>query len=496
MANPQRCTHASGSGCPEFWPFAAIVVTVLLGCSAAKSQAPAVPVPKTAALPVQARTRIDVTQGRPAESSDQKPIPAAQAATAPAPAQTSADATSADAASAAIPKAPDVSAQAAAEAALPPGEKFDENNSAHRLARCRTHVARSEWFDAIGDCRKAAELAPKSVEPHVELMRIYVTIQSYADGADAARTVLAHDPVSAPAYYYLGWALSGGQDYPASIDAFQHAVSIDPKRVEYHQGLGITYCQADNFGKGIAALEEAQRLSPDNVKTRDLLSETRSLLDERLAPHKKEVEARPADPATHAMLGSKLQQYGFAERALAEYDSALAKFPSPIAGQDDDTRRLAAELYYNRGVLYRELGRGELATPAFAKSFEIDPSLAAQAWYFIGLIAYDKGETEAAIRALNKSVQDAPKVVENRKALALAYDKAGRTTAAREQRNAISQLELEAAAAATEPQLAEPASDTGNAPVQLQPEPRVAPLPSSQNQDPADDSADTPRDNQ
>ena len=43
----------------------------------------------------------------------------------------------------------------------------------HLLARCRDRSARHDWFDAVGDCRKAAELEPKAVEPQVELMRLF-----------------------------------------------------------------------------------------------------------------------------------------------------------------------------------------------------------------------------------------------------------------------------------------------------------------------------------
>lgn len=456
---------------------AVALLTPMAGCSAKTEYAPAVLTPPKVEQSAQPKTVIDGLEGRPIGLSNQEPIPLDEARSASsAGAGASVPATNAGAAPVAsgaagkaleslIPKAPPelaVSAAAAAAASLPPGEKFDENNPKHRLARCRAHVARSEWFDAINDCRKSAELDATSAEPWVELMRIYVTIQSYADGTESARAVLARTPDSAPAYYYLGWSLSGGQDYPASIAAFQKAVSLDPRRVEYHQGLGITWCLTENFARGIAALEEAQRLDPGNAKTKALLDETRSLLADRLAQPEKAVKAKPNDATAHAMLGSKYQQYGFSQKALNEYDAAIANIPSPVASQDGDTRRLAAALQYNRGVLLRELGRGEPAIAAFTRSFEIDASLAPQAWYFIGLIAYDKGDNDGAIRALGKSVQGAPKVIENRKALALAYERAGNAAAAKQQRDEVALLERHKAELSRPP--AEPALAPGLAP--------------------------------
>lgn len=500
MASPPKPARTTYPFRPSLLPLTAVALGLLLGCGATRSLMRGTPPPKAVEQTGQARTAVDGLEGKPIGLTNQEPIPIGEAP--PSPGVTPAPAPPISAVDSLIPKAPPelaAAAAAAAAAALPPGEKFDEGNPTHRLARCRVHVARSEWFDAIGDCRKAAELAPKSAEPWIELMRIYVTIQSYGDGADAARAVLAREPGSAPAYYYLGWALSGGQDYPASIKAFRQAVSIDPRRVEYLQGLGITYCLADNFARGIATLEQARTLDPTNAKTKDLLGETRSQLAERLAPHQKAVKEKPEDPAAHAMLGSKLQQYGLAEKALVEYDSALAKIPSPLASQDEDTRHLAAALYYNRGVLYRDLGRGDAAVPAFSRSFEIDPALAPQAWYFIGLIAYDKGDNEGAIRALSKSVQGAPKVIENRRALALAYEKSGKKAAAKEQRDVVAQLQREAAEAgkpvaeespdeAMQPQPAPDSASTGNVATPPAPAGEATPQPSSPNQDPGDDS--------
>lgn len=454
MPSPRRPSSESMS-----LPATATALALLLvGCAASKPPL-GTPFPKAVEQTGQPKTAIDGLQGQPVGLAHQEPIPTDEAAgTAGNPAGASATIASiggtpatAGSSAGAVIKAPQelaASAAAAAAAALPPGEKFDEGNPTHRLARCRAHMARSEWFDAIGDCRKASELDTRSAEPYIELMRIYVTIQSYADGADAARQVLARDPNSGPAYYYLGWSLSSGQDYPPAIEALQKAVSLDPKRIEYQQGLGMTYALSDNYAKAITTLEQAQTLNPMDTKTKDLLSETRALLAQHLESFEKAVKAKPADPTTRAMLGGQLQKYGFAEKALAEYDAALAKIPNPLADQSEEIKRLAAELYYNRGVLYRDLGRPDMAAPAFQKSLEIEPALAPQAWYFLGRLAYDGGDNDGAIQALRKSVAGAPNVVENRTALALAYDKAGKTDAAKEQRDAIAKLKEQAAAPA------------------------------------------------
>ncbi|HYB99386.1 MAG TPA: tetratricopeptide repeat protein [Candidatus Limnocylindrales bacterium] len=330
----------------------------------------------------------------------------------------------------------------------PAGAAFDENNPAHQLARCRDHVSRGEWFDAVGGCKRAAELAPTSPEPHAELMRIYVTIQSFRDAAASAERVIAMQPDNAVAYYYLGWALRGREEHAAAAAALEKAVALAPTRHEFVQALGITYCAAEDFGRGIARLEQAAQMNPSDPKSKRLLDSARAMLADKVAPYERAVAEKPEKAENHARLGSVYQKYGLVDRALAAYDSALAKIAEPLADKPPETRRLAAGLYYNRGVLYRALRRPELALPAFTRSYEIDASLAPQAYYSIGLTRLDQGDAAGAVSALMKSVELAPAVVENREALATALEKSGRAGEAKSQRDAVEAMRSGAAAAA------------------------------------------------
>ncbi|HYC55407.1 MAG TPA: tetratricopeptide repeat protein [Candidatus Binatia bacterium] len=332
--------------------------------------------------------------------------------------------------------------------AAPVGAAFDQNDPAHHLARCREHVARGEWFDAAGDCKRASELAPASPEPHAELMRIYVTIQSFRDAAASAERVLEMQPDNAVAWYYLGWAHRGREDHAAAVKALEKAVALAPTRHEFVQALGITYCAADDFGRGIARLEQAAQMNPADPKARRQADSARAMLADKVRPYEKAVAEKPDKAESHARLGSIYQRYGLLERALAAYDAALAKIPEPLADKPAETRRLAAGLYYNRGSLYRDLARPELALPAFTRAYEIDASLAPQAYYSIGLVKLDQGDAAAAVTSLSKSVELAPSVPENREALARALEKAGRPAEAKSQRDAVESMRSGAAAAA------------------------------------------------
>lgn len=325
-------------------------------------------------------------------------------------------------------------------ATAPPAGQFDEKNAQHLLARCRDRSARHDWFDAVGDCRKAAELEPQAVEPQVELMRLLVTLQSYGEAEEAAKKVLAARPDDPVALYYLAWSYRGRDRYPEAIATLEKAIARDPKRVEYVQALAMTWCLAENYGKGIAIFEQALAMAPNDQRTKASLDAAKSTLVEKLAPYRRMVKEKPNSYEAQAAFGFMLQRYGLPDKALNAYDLALSRMPTPLPDQDKDIRTLAAQIYYNRGVVYRELSRPDQAEPALWQSMQLDPSLAAQAWYIVGLARYDAGKYDPSIDALRKSIDLAPDVAENRAALADAYDKAGKGDLAREQRNAVAAI--------------------------------------------------------
>ncbi|MFN2426637.1 MAG: tetratricopeptide repeat protein, partial [Candidatus Binatia bacterium] len=331
-------------------------------------------------------------------------------------------------------------------ATAPPEDKFNNDDAGHLLARCRDRSARQQWFDAIGDCRRSYELNPSSIEPQVELMRLLVTLQSYADAEEAARKVLAAKPDDPHALYYLAWSYRGRDQFPKAIAVLQRTIALSPARVEYVQALGMTYCLAENYGKGIATLEQALAMRPGDARIQGMITEARAHLSEKLAPYQKLVREKPTYD-NHAALGFIYQKYGLSQRALTSYDSALAKIPTPLPEQDKETKTIGAQIYYNRGVVYRELGRPDLGEAALWQAMQLDPSLSPVAWYYVGLCRYDAGKYDKSIEALRQSVELAPDVADNRAALADSYEKAGKQDLAREQRNAVLALEARAAAA-------------------------------------------------
>ena len=58
-------------------------------------------------------------------------------------------------------------------------------------------------------------------------------------------------------YYGRGWTFFDEEQYNQAIDAFQNAISIDPKFKEAHNHLGVVYIKQGKYLEAIVALEEA-----------------------------------------------------------------------------------------------------------------------------------------------------------------------------------------------------------------------------------------------
>jgi tetratricopeptide (TPR) repeat protein len=73
--------------------------------------------------------------------------------------------------------------------------------------------------------------------------------------------------------YFQGLSLDRAGKRLEAISAFQDAVKLNPKSAEAHLGLGKTELALGRARDATAELEEALRLSPDNVRARRLLTQ-------------------------------------------------------------------------------------------------------------------------------------------------------------------------------------------------------------------------------
>jgi tetratricopeptide (TPR) repeat protein len=218
---------------------------------------------------------------------------------------------------------------------------------------------------------------------------------------------------------------------PESVTAFREAVRLAPSQSAYRVGFCQSLSLTKNHGEAIAQCEEAVRLDaaspePHGALTAALRTAGRSSDALRTA-----TAALERFPGNEMLLNTAAEinlETGNLARATEIYENLARAFPSAVLYQiklaahyphlQRDAEAVAAakraiELekhpmaYYFLGSLYFELGQSDEAVEAFRQSAALDDKFA-DAFYYLGISERRRGKYESAITALKQAVRLAP----------------------------------------------------------------------------------------
>ncbi len=170
-------------------------------------------------------------------------------------------------------------------------------------------------------------------------------------------------------YYYQGLAYGTLGEYGRAAEAFNHALTIDPKKIEIYVNLGVSYANLGRYQEAVNMLTEALKSQPD-------------------------------DPGILNALAAVYGQMGKYQEAVATFEkSAAIKADNPAA-------------YYGLATTYGKMDRYSEAVKAAKKAIEIDPE-SADAQGLLGY-AYTKlnmyAEAAAAFKAGIRLDPDDPRM--------------------------------------------------------------------------------------
>ena len=100
---------------------------------------------------------------------------------------------------------------------------------------------------AMKETSKAMALEPGNVAVLIEHARIHVLCNDVETALQTARTAQELDPVSTAAAELLGHALYFSRHYDEGIEAFRHALSLDPHYPRPQYGIGMCQYQLGNL---------------------------------------------------------------------------------------------------------------------------------------------------------------------------------------------------------------------------------------------------------
>jgi len=247
---------------------------------------------------------------------------------------------------------------------------------------------------------KAIELDGGRVEAQHGLGSIYIRLQRFQDAVAPLEKAVSLDPGRKEAFYDLGIACEETKDFAKAAEAYGKYISLAPENPwSGYLRLGICRMQLGAYPEAVAALEEARKLQPQDVRTNFNLAEAYGKAD-RLDKAEETFlglcAINPDGAVTYH--GKIIQMYDGAGR----YDKALdsAKTIISISPKNE----LAV---YNLGVMYLKLKRYDEAVESFRNAIALKPDYAS-AIYNIGYSYSLANRWEDAVAGFRKYTEFAP----------------------------------------------------------------------------------------
>jgi tetratricopeptide (TPR) repeat protein len=149
----------------------------------------------------------------------------------------------------------------------------DDYPDVYWLVEGREQIAKGRFAAAEQALRKALQLAPDSVDAHLDLGAVLFKQNNYRAAAECFRKATKLEPGYGPAWQSLGrcWMRQGNR--PEAIRAFRMAVQYTPQDAEARRDLGSLLAQEGQVAEALVQLRQALQLEPGDTKARELLDE-------------------------------------------------------------------------------------------------------------------------------------------------------------------------------------------------------------------------------
>jgi tetratricopeptide (TPR) repeat protein len=293
------------------------------------------------------------------------------------------------------------------------------------------------------------EVTPRVQELYAEAR------QAQQGGNDAAaiekyQAILKLAPHLAAAYNNLGMLYFNSQDYAHAISVLKRGLQVNPHMPSASAMLGMSYYQTGSLAEAEQPLRAALRDNPSDDRVDMMLVHVllnRGSFDEAAEQLRAYLKRNPKDQDAWYLLGktylhmsedalAKINEIdpnsvaaheisGEIDASMHNYDLALVEYKKAIdlAPQAPGTHMHMAETLWT-------MGRWKSAEDEFKAELVNDPNNCIGRWKLANSILEDNGSNEAALAALNESIDKCPALMQARVDRARALVKLNRQSEA------------------------------------------------------------------
>jgi tetratricopeptide (TPR) repeat protein len=274
-------------------------------------------------------------------------------------------------------------------------ETIEGNNFAGRVA-----LGLDEQMTARIHLEKAVKINPSDLAGQLLLADIYSRQRDYTEAVSAYRRIIQLDPSRADAFYGLGTILYKQTKYKEAAEALEKAAALGYTGKEIQFDLGGAYEAVPDFAKAAAAYEKYiaqgpadawsayQRLGICRTKTGEYEAAIAALLEAE--------KAQPKDLKVRDALAEAYVKAGQLENAEAVYAAMAEINPSE------------AKNYYRQTFqMYDGASKFEKAAIPLKKIIELDPKNETN-FYYLGMTYFKAQQYDQAVAAFQQSLAVKP----------------------------------------------------------------------------------------
>ena len=300
--------------------------------------------------------------------------------------------------------------------------------------RVLIHVAKGDYSQALADANQVIQLKPDGSMAYNNRGLIYIQMDDYdraiadfsqalklgIDAKDSSGTMLpdgqqlgAFNPSNRDVHVvnllftelsdYLvysnrGYAYLSKQDYDRALADFNHAITLQPKRVLAYLNRAVVYFKKQDYDRALADLNHAIERQPTFALAYWKRADVYYLKDDydrALADLNQAITLQPHAAFFYLNRGEVYAKRDDQARAIADYSEAIKLQPDLMAA------------YLDRGRSYREQGDNNRALADYNEALQLAPDNA-EAYNSRGWTYAQKGDFDRALADLNQALQLKP----------------------------------------------------------------------------------------
>ncbi len=278
--------------------------------------------------------------------------------------------------------------------------KIDPANLAGHTRLAEIYSKQRDYSAAAASYRKVTELDPSKPDAYYGLGATLLKQTQYKEAAEALDKAVAQGYAGPEVHFDLASAYEAQQDWAKAASAYERFIGLGPADASsaYHK-LGVCRTNLGEYDKAVAALLEAQKGQPKDLKVREALAEAYAKagqIENAEAVYVAMAELNPPEAKNY------YRQYYQMVVAADKQDRAILPLKKIIELDPKNETN-----FYYLGMTYFKLQQYDEAVAAFQQSLAVKPDFE-YAWYQIGSSYFNEKKYREAAEAYKKYVELKP----------------------------------------------------------------------------------------